>query len=50
MVIYRLFVVAKDTLLQGLLEPEDVQACFKALDAKISLKGVAGPDEEKLNV
>ena len=31
-VIYELFTAAGDTLLQGLLEPADVQACFDALD------------------
>jgi hypothetical protein len=30
--IYQLFVVAGDTLLRGLLEPEDVQVCFERLD------------------
>ena len=49
MAIYQLFVAARNPLLQGLLEPEDVQACFKALDAKISPK-VPGPDAAKLNV
>jgi len=34
MAIYYLFVAAKDTLLQGLLEPEDIEACFKAMDIK----------------
>jgi hypothetical protein len=31
-VIYELFVVAGDTLLQGLLEPGDVRVCFEMLD------------------
>ena len=48
--IYQLFAAAKGSLLQGLLEPEDVQACFKTLDTKITLKGIAGPDAAKLNV
>jgi hypothetical protein len=30
--IYQLFVVAGETLLQGLLEPEDVEVCFEILD------------------
>jgi hypothetical protein len=30
--IYQLFVVAGKTLLQGLLEPGDVRACFEILD------------------
>lgn len=50
MAIYRLFVAAGDKFLQGLLEPEDVQACFKALDTKVSLEGVMGPDAAKLKV
>ena len=50
MAIYRLFVVARNTLLQGLLEPEDVKVCFKALETKISLQGVVGPDAATLNV
>ena len=48
MAIYQLFVAARDTLL-GLLEPEDVEACFKALDTKISSR-VVGPDTSKINV
>ena len=31
--IYQLFAAAGNTLLQGLLEPDDVQACFNMLDA-----------------
>ena len=31
--IYQLFVAAGSTLLQGFLEPDDVQACFDVLDA-----------------
>lgn len=49
MAIYELFVVAKNTLLQGIIEPEDVEACFKTLDTKISLE-IGGPDAVKLNV
>ena len=48
--IYQLFTAARGSLLQGLLEPEDVQACFEVLDTKITLKGIAGPDAAKLNV
>jgi len=48
--IYRLFVAAGDTLLQGLLEPEDVLACFKTLGIKISLENVARPDAAILKV
>ena len=50
MAIYRLFTAARNTLLQGLLKPEDVRACFKELDIKISLEGIPGPDAAKLNV
>ena len=51
MAIYNLFVIAKRTLLRGLLDPEDVQACFKILDTKISLNlKVAGPTPERLEV
>ena len=48
--IYQLFVAAGNTLLQGLLEAKDIQACYDALDAKISLQGVVMPDATKLNV
>jgi len=48
MAIYRLFVAAGDTLLQGLLEPEDVQACFTTMDAGVFIKGIEGPDAAKL--
>ena len=51
MAIYQLFVAARGSLLQGLLEPEDVRACFKILDTtKITLDGIAGPDAAKLSV
>ena len=50
MAIYELFLAAGNTLLQGLLEPEDVRACFETLDTDISLEGMMGPDTEKLNV
>ena len=50
MAIYQLFVVARSSLLQGLLDPEDVKACFEALNTKITLKGVVGPDAAELSV
>jgi len=51
MAIYQLFATARSSLLQGLLEPEDVRACFKILDTtKITLDGIAGPDAAKLSV
>jgi hypothetical protein len=46
--IYNLFVVAGNTLLQGLLEPGDVQVCFGALG--IYCAGTGGPKAAKLNV
>ena len=33
--IYQLFVAAGDTLLRGLLEPEDVKVCFETLNAQM---------------
>lgn len=50
--IFQLFTAAKNSLLQGLLEPEDVQACFKTLDTKITVKvkGIVGPNAAELNV
>ena len=50
MAIYKLFLAARNTLLQGLLEPEDVRACFGILGTKISLQVGGGPDPETLNV
>ena len=57
MAIYKLFIAAKNTLLQGLLEPEDVQACFKALDAHINTRigfshraALVGPDAAMIKV
>ena len=50
MAIFHLLAAARNSLLQGLLDPEDVQACFKTLDAKIALNEIAGPDSTKLNV
>ena len=49
MAIYTLFFTARNPLLQGLLDPVDVQACFKALDTKISPK-VGSPDPAKIKV
>ena len=48
--IYLLLIAAGNTLLQGLLDPEDVQASFGALDAQASLGGVAWLDARKLQV
>ena len=50
--VYQLFIAAGSTLLQGLLEPEDVQACFELLDTPFygSTKGVVGLDAAKLKV
>ena len=49
MATYNLFITARNPLLQGLLDPDDVQACFKALEAKTSPK-VGSPDPAKLMV
>jgi hypothetical protein len=46
--IYHLFVVAGNTLLQGLLEPGDVQVCFETLEA--CRGGIGGFNAAKLNV
>ena len=51
--IYNLFTVAENTLLQGFLEPEDVQVCFERLETGISLgeiEGLPAFDVERLNV
>ena len=57
MAIYNLFIAAKNMILQGLLEPEDVQACFETLDTDISTKvslpsgtTLVGPDAAKIKV
>ena len=42
--IYKLFITAGNTLLRGLLEPEDVQVCFQIVNAK------KGSDPGKLQV
>ena len=45
------FATAKISLLHGLLEPEDVRACFEILDTtKITLDGTVEPDAAKLSV
>jgi len=41
--IYQLFVHAGNTLLQGLLEPDDVQICFETLNSEIPPGRVASP-------
>ena len=48
--IYQLFIAAGHTLLCGLLEPEDVQVCFKTLDDHISLRAIALLNTGKLQV
>jgi len=47
--IYHLFTAA-NTLLQGLVEPEDVQVCFKTLESEIPFGRVVGLDAVKLQV
>ena len=46
--IYQLFAAAGDTLLQGLLEPEDVQVCFRIFDTK--REWITGFEPAKLQV
>jgi len=48
--IYQLFNTAGNTLLRGLLEPEDVQVCFETLDTHTSSGGIEGLDAGKLRV
>jgi len=48
--IYRLFLAAGNTLLRGLLEPEDVRVCFEMLDTQMSLGRIEGLDPRKLQV
>ena len=50
--IYQLFTTAGDTLLQGLLEPGDVQDCFEILDAQVTSRAskMVGFDETRFNV
>ena len=50
--IYQLFVIAGNTLLQGLLEPEDVQVCFGTLDTRpdYPIQGLPRFDGARVNV
>ena len=48
--IYQLFAIAGNTLLQGLIEPEDVQVCLETLNSEIPSRRVAGLDAGKLQV
>ena len=51
--IYNLFTTAGNTLLQGLLDPEEVQDCFKRLDTRVSFDEIGGMgqlDSAKLKV
>ena len=51
--IHQLFAIAGETLLQGILEPEDVQDCFEMLERRAAFGAVDGidlPDAVKLNV
>ena len=49
--ICRLFVTAGSALVQGLLEPEDVRACFNTLEIQLSAHGkTAGLSRTKLEV
>ena len=51
--IYNLFTTAGNTLLQGLLEPEEVQDCFKRLDTRVSIGSISAMvqfDPAKLKV
>ena len=43
--IYQLFTAAGHTLLQGLLEPEEVQDCFSKLDVRVSFGDIGGMDK-----
>ena len=48
--IFQLFTTAGNTLLRGLLEPDDVRVCFETLDFEIPLQRVARLDAGKLQV
>ena len=50
--IYQLFIAAGNTLLRGLLEPEDVEGCFKTLNIWMDSIGkqLGAPITEKLKV
>jgi hypothetical protein len=43
--IYGLFTTAGNTLLQGLLEPEEVQDCFNKLETRVSIGEIGGMDK-----
>ena len=43
--IHNLFATAGNTLLQGLLEPEEVQDCFKRLDTRVSIGEIGQMDQ-----
>ena len=43
--IYNLFTTAGNTLLQGLLEPEEVQDCFIRMDTRVSFDKINGMDQ-----
>ncbi|KAF9644371.1 hypothetical protein BDM02DRAFT_3190670, partial [Thelephora ganbajun] len=46
--VYQLLIAAGNTLLQGLLEAEDVRVCFEMLDAQTSAGKISGFDAAKL--
>jgi hypothetical protein len=51
--IYQLFLTAGSTLLQGLLEPAEVQDCFQRLETRVSFGDISAMDKfdpEKLTV
>ena len=48
--IYQLLVSAGNSLLQGLLEPDDVQVCLETLESQLPFRTVVGLDAEKLQV
>jgi hypothetical protein len=48
--IYQLFIAAGGTLLQGLLEAEDVRLCFETLDAQSTAGTIVGYDAARVKV
>lgn len=51
--IYQLFTIAGDTLLRGVLEPQDIQDCFEMLKRRVpfgTVNGMSPPDAAKLVV
>jgi hypothetical protein len=48
--IYQLFIIAGNTLLQGLLEAEDVRLCFETLDVQSAAGTIAGYDAARVKV